>query len=70
MSDEELETSATVAVLQESRDNKLEQNQLQLDLSDWTDGTTDTHTQTDRHGMSVSQQEKSFYNLDRDYKVV
>lgn len=47
MSDEELETSATVAVFQESRDHKLKQNQLQLDLSDGTDGTTDTQTHTD-----------------------
>ena len=42
--DEELDASSAVAVLQESGDHKLEQNQLQLNLSYWTDGTTHTYT--------------------------
>ena len=40
MLDDELETSTTVAVLQESRHHKLKENQLQLDLTNRADGTT------------------------------
>ena len=42
MLDDELESSTTVAVLQESRHYKLKENQLQLYLTNRADGTTCT----------------------------
>ena len=57
MADEELEASSAVTMLKKSGHNKLQQNQLQLDLPYWTNGAMGTHTHTHTQNENLDSQD-------------